>query len=301
MRWVILLLAVTPAWCWWQVGHKAVAGVAYDQLTKTARGRVDAMLKNHPDYGKFIAGAPAGEKARARFAFMQASYWADVIKQDPRFYDDLKRGATPTPLLPGFTDMRQHTNWHYINVAFSTDGTTVPPPPEPNALTQIKMMLASFNEDQVIYLPWLLHLVGDVHQPMHCVARYRRSQVDARTGNPVGDLGGNSVFLSNSMNLHAFWDSRLGDQDSPAIVEAMVKVLGKHAREAKTITDPDEWVREGFEVAKSVVYTFGNEGGTKDNPVRIPDAYVVKAKQIAIERGGLAGHRLAAVLNEKLK
>jgi len=313
-RYGVAVLLVAPAMAWNHVGHKAVAGIAYDQLTPAARQRADALIRAHPDYALFTAGAPSDGREKARYAFMQAAYWPDTIKGDPRFYDDGRLEVQPTPAQPGFADMKQRRNWHYINVPFSTDGTATLPPREPNVLSQLTMILGVIGreapppgsvraeEDPVYLLPWLLHLAGDVHQPLHCGTRFKNGQVDPRTGKPWSDLGGNTVYVVGAYNLHAYWDDVLGITDTPAYIEGLIKVIRKHAAEAETTMDPARWVEEGFELAKSVVYSFGNSGGeTKENPINLTDEYRLKAGEVARKRAALAGHRLAAVLNARLR
>lgn len=308
------LLAVAPAMAWNHVGHKAVAGIAYDQLTKTARAKVDALIRSHPDYAMLTQGSPEDAKRKARYAFMQAAYWPDTIKGDPRFYDDGRFGVTATAPQPGFADMKQRRNWHYINVPFSTDGTETVPPREPNVLSQIKAILGVIGreapspgsvraeEDPVYLLPWLLHLIGDVHQPLHCGTRFKKGQVDPKTGKPWSDLGGNTVNVVGSFNLHAFWDDALGITDTPVYIDGLIKVIKKHAKEKETAVEPAKWVDEGFELTKTVVYSFGNTGGeTKENPINLSDEYRLKARDVARQRAALGGHRLAAVLNARLK
>lgn len=60
--------------------------------------------------------------------------------------------------------------------------------------------------DQVYVLPWLLHLIGDIHQPLHAMQRFDRLR-------PNGDRGGNEIELRTG-NLHAYWDSRIGSGDT---------------------------------------------------------------------------------------
>lgn len=308
-------LTATAALAWNHVGHKAVAGVAYERLTPAARAKVDALIRSHPDYQSWLATAPADEAGRARHAFMQASYWPDTIKGDVRFYDESKPEPPPTPKLGGFPDMKRRTNWHYINIAFSPDGTPFPPPPPVNVLTQIKTILGvigvdpapapgsvAAEQDPAYLLPWLIHLVGDVHNPMHCTSRWKKDQVDPRTGKPWSDLGGNGVSVVGAYNLHAYWDDALGITDTPSFVDGVVKVLQKKGEEGAEIKDPETWVNEGARLAESVCYNFGSEGkGTKEDPVKLPDEYSIKARELARERAALAGRRLAAVLNERLK
>src|SRR5262249_18363782 len=87
----------------------------------------------------------------------------------------------------------------------------------PNAQTQIgkfRAVLATESNDPKLEklksydLSWLLHLVGDVHQPLHSTTR-------VSTTKPDGDDGGNGVKLTWPANLHTFWDDVLGCGDTP--------------------------------------------------------------------------------------
>ena len=308
-------LAVFPALAWNHVGHKAVAGMAYDRLSGRARAKVDSLIHNHPDYQLWLTDAPLDKKGRARHAFMQSAYWPDTIRSDPRFYDESRSDQQSTPAPTGYADMRRHTNWHYINMAFSPDGTPFPPPPPVNVLSQIKLILGVIGTepppapgsvngemDPTYLLPWLLHLVGDVHNPMHCTSRWKRDQVDPKTGRPWSDLGGNGVFVVGAFNLHAYWDNALGITDTPVFINGVIKFLKGKGQEGEAVLDPQEWVNEGAKLAESVCYNLGSKGaGTKEDPITLPDVYGLKAREVARERAALGARRLAAVLNERFK
>ncbi|MBM3814479.1 MAG: S1/P1 nuclease [Acidimicrobiia bacterium] len=309
---VVLLIGlalIQPLAAWNAVGHRAIAGMAYDRLSAMARARVDELLRRHPDYELLTRGGPADAAGKARYAFMTAAVWPDIIKGDERFYDEARPDAKPTPAVKGFPDMKQRRNWHYINVPYSADGTEVAEPPVPNALTQLNWMIPLLGkpevgkpalEDPVYLLPWFLHVAGDLHQPLHCATRFRKTQRD-RNGKPMSDLGGNTVQLTGGKNLHAFWDDSLGVGESVANIERLIKKLRGQKLEMQVTMEPAKWVDEGFEISKSFLYSFGTEGGTKEDPVNLSGAYKKRAKQIAQARASLGAQRIAALLIREMK
>jgi len=69
----------------------------------------------------------------------------------------------------------------------------------------------------------------------------------------------------------------------------------------KTPKDPKKWIAEGFKLAKSQVYTFGLDTGTKEMPLKLPNKYEENARRVARRQIAEAGLRMAAVLNEKFR
>jgi hypothetical protein len=282
-----VLLIALPLQAWNATGHRIVGAIAYDHLTAKARAQVDELLRQHPDFKALIG----------RDAFLQASVWPDTIKGDNRFYDDTRANAQPTPLLPGFPDMARHTNWHYIDIPFSPDGTPLEPIPSPNALIELRRILKE-TKLGAYDLPWLVHLTGDVHQPLHCTSRFTKSQ-------PKGDQGGNLVYVMPGRNLHALWDDLAGTDTTDAyvnryaaeITSEFVKASGQRPRLSK---DPKKWVDEGFDLAKREVYTFGPDTGSREHPLLLPATYEENARRIARIQLAKAGFRLAAALNARL-
>ena len=141
-----------------------------------------------------------------------------------------------------------------------------------------------------------------MHQPLHCTSRFSKSQ-------PDGDQGGNLVFVtlgSPGRNLHAFWDDIVGTDTSDASVNRLaagitadyIQQRGAHPRLAR---DPKKWVDEGFQLAKSEVYTFGTETGSREHPVALPSGYEINARRVARVQLAVAGFRLADALNQRFK
>ncbi len=304
--WFSIWLSIAPpALAWNATGHRLIAAIAYDRLTPKTRARVDALIRQHPDYEKmFLRDAPADPAARARAAFIAAAVWPDQIKGDPRFYDETRSNASPTPLLPGFPDMARHSTWHYYDTPYTPDGVEPEHQKPPHALSELKRIIPIIGTKAVVpatsasnpayLLPWLEHIAGDVHQPLHCVSRFLKSQ-------PKGDAGGNFVYIG-TRNLHSIWDGAAGSDLSDAYAAKYIAdATAAHPAPRHLEKKPEKWIHEGFELAVSDVYTFGLETGSRDHPLPMPPGYEAHAAKIAQQRIAIAGYRLAAVLNEKLK
>jgi hypothetical protein len=306
--WTATCFSLAPsALAWNSTGHRLIAAIAYDRLTPKTRARVDALIRQHPDYEKiFLHDAPTDPAARARAAFITAAVWPDQIKGDPRFYDETRPNASPTPLLPGFLDMARHTTWHYYDTPYTPDGVEPEPQKPPNALSELQRIIPIIGvkgdvpptsaSNPTYLLPWLEHVAGDVHQPLHCVSRFLKSM-------PKGDAGGNNVYITGpARNLHSLWDGAAGRDDSEAYaVKYIAEAVAAHPPPHHLEKKPAKWIHEGFEIAVSEVYTFGLETGTRDHPITLPPGYEANAAKVAQQRIAIAGYRLAAVLNEKLK
>jgi hypothetical protein len=291
-----LFLSVTiaaSACAWNGTGHKAISLMAYERLTPDVRRRIDSLLAKHPDYAKWISGI--SETQRGRAAFLAASVWPDIIRNDPRFYDEK---GTATPPIPGLPDgaQRRHSDWHYIDLPFSTDGTPTDPEPESNALMELKKVQSIEHESeqmQVYLLPWILHLTEDVHQPLHTMMRFT---VD----DPMGDRGGNGVRVKDGSNLHSYWDGRLGSDDTDSFIDELADTIARqNPLQSNLDMQPEHWITEGFDSRKQV-YDFTG-AGTRQNPAVLNDKYSVEARQLAFQRAALAGYRLAAFLNSHFK
>ena len=305
MRRIVLMMLIltlaAPAWAWHPVGHRIIAAMAYDLLPKKTRARVDAIIKQHPDYLRFTEGVRGDAKHTARWAFIHAAAWADDIKGDDRFYDDTRRGAKPTATVAPFRDMKRHTNWHFVNLYFSPDGAALPRTPEPNAKTELPKMIEGLTGELAWYnLVWLLHVEGDIHQPMHNVSRFTKHLVD-RAGKPTSDLGGNLLVVDGYTNLHMVWDDLLGVTRDERYIDWMAARLKKeHKRPAQLSLEPSVWIAEGFELAREKAYVMPANIGTREKPFRRTPAYEEASLKLARERAAIGAYRLAAVITAKL-
>jgi hypothetical protein len=307
---VVLLAGFASAtYGWNDRGHMTVAYIAYRQLTPATRARVDALLTLNPkfaDWGAMVdkEWPNASADDRNMLLFMIAATWADKIKGDSNYTKDGAQNGNRPDGSPdpgkntGYDDMLMHKYWHFIDTPFSTDGTALPAIPTPNAQERIalfRQVLASTSGDPLksYDMVWLLHLVGDIHQPLH--ASTRVSATD-----PDGDAGGNTVKLDcTRCELHAFWDDLLGTSSNLRTTVKAARKLPKAPAALASKTDEKDWIAESFQEAQSTVYA--PPVGAGNGPFTLTTAYKKKAGTLAKQRVELAGARLANLLNNELK
>jgi S1/P1 nuclease len=297
----------TPSFAWSDTGHMAVAFVAYRNLNPVVRNRVDFLITLNPRFNIWRTMIPRNTPAGTRRAmlFMIAATWPDQIKGDGEHVSDGPDGGNTPPSDGtadnniGYTDRAMHKYWHFIDLPFSTDGTPTVNPVAPNALTQIavfRSVLASTSPDALksYDLVWLMHVVGDVHQPLHCAARFNQ-------GTPRGDEGGNLVEVCSPQcgRLHAFWDGILGTSNNPNVaMQVALRLAPAHPRLAANLNVSD-WILDGLRVARLDVYR--PPVGPGAGPFNLTPQYRNAARQIAQQRVALAGARLARILNTELR
>lgn len=306
---VVAAFWADQAFAWNDHGHMTVAYLAYQRLTPATRDRVKTLLKLNPKYNDWAAavdtqvpGASSADKDM--MVFMIAATWADGIKRDPIYAQDGSHGGnrpdgSPDPARnTGYDDMLMHKYWHFIDTPFSRDGSALPAIPTPNVQDRIALfrnVLASAGPDPLksYDLTWLLHLVGDVHQPLHSSTRVSKAD-------PEGDAGGNLVKLDCSKcELHFFWDDLLGTKSDLPTVIRDAKELPRASASLAGKSDEKVWIAESFRDARRIVYAL--PVGPGDGPFRLTPQYKARALKLAKKRVALAGARLANLLNNELK
>jgi len=146
---------------------------------------------------------------------------------------------------------------------------------------------------------FLIHHIGDIHQPMHTTARVNENY-------PRGDTGGNAFKLPNhygASNLHAVWDKVMyefkyypklpfNDKDWDTNGAKAAEYMDEFKIPLKTLeeTDPVEWAKEAHEIVKDFVYV-----GITENE-ELPDKYKAEAMKIAKRQIVIAGQRLYRAL-----
>jgi hypothetical protein len=294
----------SPSLAWNDMGHMTVAAIAWNAMTPKAQMRASELLKLNPDYQSLIEGTNTDN--RNQVAFVRAATWPDQIRG--RYDDDTYNPPEAVAKQNiGYADRWVHPIWHFKNNPFSTDGTALAPPRAVNAQSRIEQFTATIadpaaSDDVKSYdLVWLLHLVGDVHQPLHAVARFSEETSH-------GDGGGNSVIACETPErckgkkpdtLHHFWDATIGNSHSPLVAVKKAAAMAPAPEIAANIAQPSVWLTESLELAQSRVYQPPVGGGK--GPYTITASYKRSAGGPAEQRVALAGARLARLLNAHLQ
>ncbi len=300
------LLALPPqaGLAWNAAGHRLSAEIAWQQLDDATRAKIARLLRAHPDYERWLARGKGETPEHS--AFVEASTWPDDIRRDPRFHH--AGSEAPTAPLPGFPDMERHRQWHFADRPLGHA-------PRPAAGEKNKGIAAEEGEleprladllktlgnaraglaARAYALPWLIHLVGDAHQPLHVVSRY---DADGR-----GDAGGNALTVATpfhprlpTMKLHAYWDDLPG---APWLrgprLEAAARALRELHPPPTVAGTPEQWLEESWRIARDSAYPPGDDAVPTIGP-----AFHENAQEIARRRVAEAGYRLAGVLRDAL-
>jgi hypothetical protein len=283
---VICFILITPtlSLSWGAGGHMMTAQIAWDRLNPRAKNEARRLLA--------LPINPAAVTQRSR-NFINASHWADDLR--------------PFPEFDSFKEL------HFIDKFFSDDGTPLPTDLPPNNIVtaleeNVNMLKTSTDKNaRAQALRFIIHFVGDIHQPLHCASRVSAAL-------PKGDRGGNSVNLkirqpngtTKNTNLHSYWDGGIGSfpKTGPNFRPPSLSQIPPAAALAKRgnpATDPalnlnnptdfEGWAGESHLLARSVAY----EGIT--NNARPTAAYNRAATRVVRKRVAWGGYRLAALLN----
>lgn len=281
---LLVFLLPLPAAAWNSAGHRLIAAIAWDQLDNQTRCGVKELLRQHPDYARWSKiNAPDG---LARSVFIEASTWADELRQDKRFYSPGEE--EPTPTLPGFPDMQRHRDWHYVNRSLDD-------PNRPAASGLLEQQLPALANiigsparsatERSYALPWLIHLTGDAHQPLHVVQG-----------------GGGDLTIIDPFNprksittLHAYWDDLPGPPwlRGTRLNKASRALVARYPKPEPST--PTQWLEESWQIAKDKAYPPDVE-----NVPTISEAFFEETQEIANRRISEAGYRLAELLRNLL-
>jgi len=277
-RLLVLALLCLPQLlaAWGANGHRIVARICYDNLNPDARARVDAALGDN--YLAQVANWPDYIKSEKGWDFAKPWHYmtvdvgrtvtdvADANQRDPEV-DDVREGIElMTAILKGDKAARDRMT----------------------AMMKDKRVEPLAGSLDATALAFLIHFIGDVHQPMH-VGKNR-------------DQGGNKIavmYFGERKNLHSIWDSGIIEHERLSYTEfAAFATIHTRARKAEWENDPlDEWINESIVLRERLYDTLYDR---TDRDSGLPDFswnYQHDFLPIVEDRLAAAGYRAAALLN----
>lgn len=291
MATLLLLLCCNPVYAWGDKGHQVIALIAWHYLSPTTRDQIDTLLR----------GDDSGLTATD---FVSESTWADA-------YRDSDRNTNKTRY-------EQTRRWHYINLKLAHPDFNKACYGSPSLKSQqaasrgpskacisdkVEQFAAELASPSIsiaerrLALQFLIHLVGDLHQPLH-----------------VGDNddgGGNEINVTakgfKRGTLHRYWDnavvSKLG-RKSESIARKLIEQTGQEQQRQWQRGTPRDWTMETFFVARDIAYAqIPTYAHTHDvmGIHALDEIYTEAAKNAAAQQLIKAGIRLAALLEMCLR
>jgi hypothetical protein len=257
-------LATARVAAWGAEGHHLVARIAWARMTPAARDAATSLLGGGMD------------------AFVASSTWADDVRSSrPETY-----------------------NWHFVDIpadqpTYDAARDCQPTPRGDCVIAEIARARAEVvdahrsAELRGESLKFLIHFVGDLHQPLHAVDNHDKGGNDVKVAALRGAEG-------RATNLHSAWDTgliNLSDETEAARATRLLADLA--AKPADVSLDVVKWAEESHAVAVHVVYHYPefSIGGPPKDPITLSDAYRATAVTTIDRQIEIGGARLAALLN----
>jgi hypothetical protein len=284
---ISLCCVPTPAHAWGDEGHEAVALIADHYLNPAVRTKVKSILAG--DHTQLTPNTQIDQEAT----------WADK-------YRDSDRNTTKV-------HYNKTHDWHFVDLELSgpdlesacfgqppLKGKVASNGPEEDCVVdkieefakELKSARTSKKERRYA-LQFILHFVGDLHQPLHA--------------SDDNDRGGNDKTVKapnfKSGNLHAYWDTQfvtLQGASATAIANQLIANITDAQRAQWSSGTAADWATESFNVAKAHAYGL-LPAPTSPNHYTLPASYVTDAGAVVAEQLSKAGVRLAFVLNNALQ
>lgn len=240
------------ALAWGQIGHRVTGAIAQQHLTPQVQAAISALL-------------PTEDLA-------EASTYPDEMRSSPDEFWQKKAGP-----------------FHYVTIPEGQTYADVGAPEQGDGVSALKMFTANLKssqtskEEKQLALRFIVHIIGDLHQPLHA-------------GNGT-DRGGNDFkvnFFWQDSNLHRVWDSELLEQRKLSYTEWTAKLNRKISAQNIndwSTTDPQVWIAESIKI-RDEIYPKEEE---------ISWDYLYNHLPQAKQRLKMAGIRIAAYLNEIYK
>ena len=307
---LLLLLTLSfsrDALAWGVLGHEAMARVAQGWLSNDVAARVTAILGTND--------------------LASVALWADHLRDAQRNRGPLRSD----PQAREFNRRFPHNdNWHYVNLPLGTiryerTSRFISTNDIVHALNRCVAVLErrSAEMSQQDALRWLVHLVGDIHQPLHVGCGFYRfkadgdgavelvREADEADGKPH-DRGGNLLRFAERQNLHSYWDVTIVDVVNASFAAEPLEVILRKAVKANNWRSegsverwPEQWAADAVVAARGAYENiefrssqFDAAGVMTNISVKLPADYQSKQEIRARDQLSKSAFRLAEILNK---
>lgn len=306
---ILVLFLAAPAFSWNDVGHKITGFIAWQRMSPQARENVIRILRTAPaDSTLAVYYQPYGaesDDARKLEYFTLVPTWADIVRDfaaDSGFRNEVR-----------FRKYHK-SNWHYddtfwkqvngkieLLTGFPEGGLGVSKLKEFDAVLRDA---SAKSPDKAIAIAWLMHIGGDLHQPLHTSARVTETE-------EKGDQGGNLFHLTpvgtprdKQVNLHWFWDSIVGRNvpikagmcESEYIAMLGGRMMKKYpfasVQARLNLGKYEDWQQESFAFNNTIVFSPDLKRNEMPSEQYKKNAFKLAERQLA-----MAGYRLGETLN----
>jgi len=301
---------IHSAWAWGRVGHETVADIASDildkNLDKKTKDAIAAILKNYQGNDGSLASI---------------STWADELRNQARNHKVIAPPCTfnTANICDDTYSDKTASKWHFIDIDAGTDLTESDEQNYwnngNNVVNQIevdKRILsdpATSQDEKYLALKFLVHFMGDVHQPLHCAEKnndHGGNGVTIRFFAPKGSATG------KKMPLHSLWDELIQawpSSQTPQDIDAAATSLSGDLEKKITDSDKTQWVTgtttdwawESYQIAKNTIYAdLANEPAGGTNGIPLSKDYDTRMRPFVDTQLEKAGVRLAYLLKTTL-
>lgn len=312
---------VAGAFAWDHPAHMTTAAIAFMEVERTKPELVDKLelvFMAHPDTSPFwVAAGDSRGKERAKRMFIEGARWADDTKGT--IHDRPTWHTARWPIIAKDAPPEAKA------AAEARKGRPAGQAIEALVMNYAMLSSAETNSaERASALAWLLHLIGDIHQPLHVSDQYSKEF-------PAGNGSGTLEYVMDPVNekpipLHLLWDSNIYRSTAlDAIEQNAQELVEKYPRSAfpelKGLEGPgdfEKWARESYQVAVDFAYGYGIKTVSDpekdldpdkavkkmvayvlhgvpplDDAPELPGEYWNKLQQVVERRITLAGYRIA--------
>ncbi|MFK8164563.1 MAG: S1/P1 nuclease [Lewinella sp.] len=262
---------------WGANGHRIVAQICYDNLSPSAQASVNATLGDN--YLAQVATWPDYLRAESNWDFTKPWHYM-TIQPDKTVVDVEKDNAAKR----GINDV--HEAIELMHAILKGDAKARQQMTDLMQENKVEPLAGSLDATA---LAFLIHFIGDVHQPMH-VGKNR-------------DLGGNRIsvlFFGERKNLHSVWDSGIIEQEKLSYTE-FAAFADIHFRTEKTNCEddaPETWINESVVLRERIYNTLYDNTDRETGLPSLSWDYQHDFLPLVEERLAAAGFRAAAMLNK---